>query len=340
VADETPKQPGWLRRNWKYGLLALLFVPYFTWEAMKERKAKELDESAIVIDEKLPDLKLILNAKNVPGEIQYGDGKRLPLDSYGVATLTWEDFQKQVERFGEAGKALKEADFPVVVFFNSSGFDATGDPMVVRRAKDGDVVMELKSRPPMLRFMTPGRDGSFKLFTWGSKEPTIVKEDEWYRKYVGVEAPKALPKQEELDKMSDEQLKALGIQRVTQPDKKDKEQPPSGGNPSNTQEKTGLRGKVLKVGGIPAIQPLSVPVHVFAGKDVKPFAKIDVNGTRPAASTKSDKDGAYAVALPPGRYTVVIEYQGTLVGNAIKPDVWPSVTVGDDWKEYEFRVSR
>lgn len=343
VSDETQKpQPGFIRRNWKYALLALLFVPYFTWEAMKERKAKELNESLVVIDEKMPNLKLVFNEKNVPGEVQYGDGKRLPLDGYGMATMTWEDFQKQVDRFGEVGKSLKEADFPVVVFFNSSGFDATGDPMVVRRVKDGEVVMETNNRPKMVRFMLPVRDGGFKVFVWGSKEATVVTEEEWYRTFVGVEPPKKLPPPEELEKMTDEQLQKLGIQRMTKEEieKKGIKVPEKVQQPADSQEKSGLRGKVFKVGGIPALQPLAVTVHVFEGKDIKPFAKIDGNSPQPKKSTKADKDGSYAIALPAGVYTVVVEHQGKLLGNAIKQDSWPSITVGNDWKSYEFRVSQ
>ena len=344
MADETPKpQTGFIRRNWKYALLALFFVPYFTWEAMKERKSEELDESATVIDEKLPDLKLIFNSKNVPGEVQYGDGKRLPLDGYGMAVLTWDDFQKQVDRFGDVGNSLKEYDFPVVVFFNSSGFDATGDPMVVRRAKDGELLIETKGRPKMVRFMAPLRDGGFKLFFWGSKEATTVSEEEWYRTFVGIEPPRELPSPEELEKMTDEQLQKLGIQRMTKEELKKKgikPPPEKSGTPQATQEKTGLTGRVFKVGGIPAIQPLAVTVHVFDGEDVKPFPSINANSPQPLKSTKTDRDGSYAVALPPGRYTVVIEYNGRLLGNAIKQESWPSVSVGEDWKTYEFRVSQ
>ena len=83
----------------------------------------------------------------------------------------------------------------------------------------------------------------------------------------------------------------------------------------------GLGGPPLKTG------PLSVPVHVFRGP-LKPFTKPNPKHPALVKTVRSDKQGNYRVALPPGVYTVVAEIRGKLHLTARRDDGhWATVTV-------------
>lgn len=341
MADPTPPappQPGWLKRNWKIALLGLLFVPYLSFQAMKERKAAEAD--ALVTEVAADDLVEGMKVRyaKTGDTFVYQDGTVLPHDGLGYAVLSWADYQKNPERFQKAGFEAREADFPVVVFFNLTAFDASGDPGVVRRAKDGSLVFELAGRPKKaVAGMTPLRDGSFKVF-FRDGSSAAVSEDDWYRTYMGVEPAAKLPPGDELDKMTPEQLSKLGLARMT----KDEFGKKFGGDvpvppPVPAGSKSGVRGVVIQVGGVPALRPLE-KVEVFALKgavDPVPSVKAD---PRVAGTAVTDANGGFVLPLPEGAYTIVVEVGGKALGNAIKQDRWPATKVGGDWVEYEFRV--
>lgn len=339
AADETPPaQPGWFRRNGKYVLLGLLFVPFLAFQAMKERKEKEAAAavSEQPADDLVPGLKSRLSKAG--DTFVYQDGTELPHDGLGYAVLSWDDYQKNPDRFQKAGFVAQEADFPVVVFFNLTAFDASGDPGVVRRAKDGSVVFELKDRPrKQVARMTPLRDGTFKVF-FRDGSADVVSEDAWYRTYMGVEPAPKLPPGDELDKMSPDQLAKLGLARMTKDDFQKKfggavpapPEPPAG-------QKSGVKGVVIQVGGVPAVQPVGkVDVYALAGA-VDPVASVKAD-PRVANKATTDASGGFVLPLPAGAYTIVVEVDGKALGNAVKQDRWPTVTVGGDWVDYEFRV--
>lgn len=337
---DTPPQPGFIGRNWKYALLALLFVPVLAFKNMKERKAAEPQPAGkpaeTAADDKVPGLKVRYSTAG--DTFVYQNGTALPSDGLGFAVLGWDDYQKNPEQFQKAGFEPREADFPVVVFFNLSGFDASGDPGVVRRAKDGSVVFEMKDRPKKpVAGMTPLRDGSFKVFFRdGSSE--VVKEDDWYKVYMGVEPAVKLPASEELDKMTPEQLAKLGLTRMT----KEEYEKKFGGSipippPAPKDARAGVKGVVIQVGGVPAVKPLAgVEVYALRGAaDPVPSVKAD---PRVAARGATDANGGFSLPLPAGTYTVVVEVGGKAMGNAVNPAKWPQVTVGGEWVDYEFRV--
>ncbi len=299
-----------VRKKWWLALAAVCVIPYFAFQAMHERKALEANAKTYTVDAQVP-VKL-----SAGGTVAYLDGTTLPADAHGLVCFTWADYQKAPERLQLKDFTPLEGHFPVVVFFNASGFDSSGEPVLVRRAGDGRQLWK-GVQAPALRHAVPQRDGSFMTYPVQG-EPVLVKEADWYRTYMSVEPPLSPA---ELEKLSDEQLKEIGIQRVVAP-----------------EGKTGVRGRVLRVGGNPALVPLKVPVHVFKG-EVKPFAKYDPKDDRIALSVHSDANGQFAVPLPPGLYTVVIELEGKLLGNAANPDRWPAVTVKEGaWVEYEFRT--
>jgi len=166
------------------------------------------------------------------------------------------------------------------------------------------------------------RSGGFRAWTPGDKgKARTITDDEFYKDYMGVEPPQQLPPADQLDKMSDEELKKLGVTR----------------RPNAEQSKTGIRGSVFKVGGNPAVAPLKVPVHAYKGK-IKPFEKFDDKDDRRALSGMSEPDGYFSLALPPGVYTIVVEVDGKCRGNALSSTDWPTVEVKDQWLDYEFRV--
>lgn len=331
-------QPGFIRRNWKLGLLAVFFIPFLAFQQMKERKAREAAEATaeLAADDKVTGLKV--RYSKAGDTFVYQDGTVLPNDGLGYAVLGWDDYQQNPDRFQRAGFEARQPDFPIVVFFNLTGFDASGDPGVVRRAKDGSVVFELKDRPKKpIAGMTPLRDGSFKVFFRDGTADTVSEED-WYRVYMGVEPAAKLPTSADLDKMTPEQLAKVGLTRMT----KDEYEKKFGGAipippPAPKDGKSGVKGVVIQVGGVPAIKPLD-KVEVFALKgavDPVPTVKAD---PRVAAKGVTDANGGFSLTLPAGTYTVVVEVDGKARGNAVNAAKWPQVTVGDGWVDYEFRV--
>jgi hypothetical protein len=132
----------------------------------------------------------------------------------------------------------------------------------------------------------------------------------------------------------------------------------------------GVRGRVIKktgnfmpgsVGGPPSsggavkkagapdttrrTGPLEVPVHVFRGA-VAVKTTLDPKDPALVTSVRSDANGEYRVALPPGTYTVVAEIDGKLYLNSfgagaaagdagrwstvdVAPNAWADWTIED-----------
>lgn len=314
------------RKGLKYGLIVLFLGTYLYGGYSLFLKKKE---KLVVLDEAVPEVKLVVRDVQQQAMLEFGDKSRIVLESVGVAVLTWDDFQKQKERFGEKADQLKPEDFPAVVLFNLSGFDTTGDPMEVRRVSDGKVVMFLSNKPKAVRTMLPTRDGKFRLFFWDNTEE-VISSDEWYIRYVGVSPPKSIPSFEELEKMSDAELKALGLTRMN----RDEYEKLYG--QKLEAKNTGVRGKVILVGGTPAVIPLKVKVFAFPDKvDPRTVTEKDA-----IVSTMSSDDGSYVLNLPAGKYKIAVQYNGHFRGNAVIQTTWPVVEVGNTWVDYEFRVMK
>lgn len=317
-----------IKAKWWVGLAALLIVPYLAYENMKARKAKELAESTYAIDDRIDGLKISVNRDGVT--ITYQDGTQKPADAIGITAVTLDDHKQAPERL--KAQDLKDDDFPVVAFFNHTGFDASGTPVMVRRARDGMQVFPKNGgtvKGYRLRAAVPLRSGGWTAYYWDGPDKTgktVVSDEDWASVYLNA-AEQKVPSPEELDRMTDEQLRAIGVQRMTKEEAKLRE-----------TKKNGVRGRIVKVGGNPAIVPLKVPIHIFKGKAAfDGVPKYDPKDARIAISTMSDEEGRYAIDLPPGEYTMTIEYEGRLWGNAIK-DTYPSFKVPEaGWIEYDFR---
>lgn len=325
--------PSFIRRHWRWGLLGLLFIPGMAFQNMQARKAAALN--VMEADDQVKGLKLKFSKS--ADTITYQNGVEMPLDGFGYAVLTADDYAANPDRFKRVGFNPKPEDFPIVVFFNLTGFEPSGDPGVVRRARDGSVVFELSGRPTrMVAAMSPNRDGTFRV-TFRDGTTDTVAADDWYRTYMGVEPAPKIPSPEQLDKMTDAELKKLGMNRMT----KEEYQKKYGGDvpvpPATPNAKTGVKGVVIQVGGIPAIKPLAgVTVYALTGA-VDPVASVS-SDTRVVAKAVTDASGGYVLTVPDGVYTIVAEIGGKPRGNAINPKRWPSVKVGGEWVEYEFRV--
>jgi hypothetical protein len=101
------------------------------------------------------------------------------------------------------------------------------------------------------------------------------------------------------------------------------------GDAAANDGRQGIRGTVIKLTGnhMPGPGPggrggrsaLSVPVHVFRGP-VSIFKKPNRKHPQLVQVVQSGKDGRFAVALPPGEYTVVAEINGELYLNLMQMD--------------------
>ena len=144
--------------------------------------------------------------------IVYGDGSRFPPDGLAMVVVTAEDDKSHPQRLDPVRPRIGATDWPVVVFVNASGFDATGAPVVIRRAADGKVLYrEEGGSPSPVRLSVARRDGDFDVYPYGRAEPWRVGEREWVEKFLRVPY-EVDPK--ELEKLSDEELARRGLQRL------------------------------------------------------------------------------------------------------------------------------
>jgi hypothetical protein len=321
-----------VKKYWWVVLLAIPVVPYLAFQQMKERKAREAEAhqaedagTAYPLDDRVKGLTLVMHQD--AGVVGYLNGDSHWADGIGIAVLTWEDQRGAPDRLKKIYAGPKEEDFPVVVFFNLSGFDSTGEPGVIRRAKDGSVVAQAKDRPPgRLTQAVAGRDGTWTGYVLRGKAGFTIRPDDFYRLYVGVEPPARQPSPEELDKMSEDQLKKLGVRKMTRAE-------------YVKQAKTGIRGEVVRLAGSDkAVEPVECDVYAFRGK-VEPGKKLSLALNNLVADTaKSDKDGKFELAVPPGVYTLAVYADGEMRSNSLRPGRWPTVTVKDKWVDYNFRM--
>lgn len=150
--------------------------------------------------------------------VTYQDGTRLPADGYILVVVTWDDYQKNQALFQLTGSAVTESNFPVVVFGNRSGFDTSGQFKVIRRAQDGQEVPTKIEKTALVRLTVALRDGTFRVF-FVDGTSAVVTAEVWHKQYMVEELPPPpppnMPPPDELDKMTPEQLKKLGIEKLT-----------------------------------------------------------------------------------------------------------------------------
>ncbi len=261
----------------------------------------------IPIVDKYPDIKLVLTYRNGLGEVVYKNGKKLPVEGYGLAVFSQEDFNLAKDLFGDGATAIKDSDFPIVIAYNSSAFDNTGDLMTVRRGADGELLMLSNGKVDTVRLLTSNADKTFTVHYWGNKKSEVVDVETWFRRFVHELPTK--PKAKEPEK--------------TQLDPK---------------KDGSIKGKVIATGGNPAIIPVQAEIWVFAGKKspADKLAKTDAFKV-----INSDSEGAYEAVLPAGVYTIVVPVHGKLIGNAYDQKVWPQATIElGKSLEYEFRIQK
>lgn len=281
-------------------LLGILIVPVLAYQEMQKRLERERAESLLLLDPSVPEVFLLISAVDQWGQIVYQDGTKIRRDAFGVAVMTWEDHQKNKAALSSTQRAFSEDEFPAVVFFNASGFDNSGAPLVVRKAANGEIVYDYgehgRTRLAPVVMVKPLRDGKHVEVLIHAETPgrfmfLTLTTEAWERDYL-AEPP--LP----------------------------------------VEPKSGIQGRVVRIGGIVrAVDPLVATLKVFEGRTdpAKPGKVL--------AEIQSSKDGGtFKVALPAGTYTLAVEEDGKLYGNSVDPNVWPSVDVpANTWVDYEFR---
>lgn len=151
--------------------------------------------------------------KDALGYIIYKNGKKVPRDGFAVALTTWEDYQKRPELFKNATR-VEKADFPVLLFYNASGFDVSGIPCAIRRVADGQLLGHA-SDVALVRLMLPNRNGTYTVIHVDGTART-VDEKTWMREYMRVDRPDGpLHAPKEFEKLSNEELERLGYERLT-----------------------------------------------------------------------------------------------------------------------------
>jgi hypothetical protein len=225
----------WLKRRWwlVIAVAVISFGVFLSHYKMLQDRRRELEANTYPLDAKVDGLKLVVNGEGT--FVIYQTGDRLKADAIGMCLVTADDNKKNPERL----KSMNLADgmFPILVFFNHTGFDSTGVPVLIRRADTGKRVWPVggKVSGERLRAAIASEHG-WTGFYWNTKADhgkLVITDEEWEHTYLGM--PKMPPKE-------------------------DKEEE------AKSASKTGVRGKIYRVGGNPAIVPLQVRLFVYKGQ--------------------------------------------------------------------------
>jgi hypothetical protein len=131
---ETVKKP-WLQRNWYY-LLAVVVVPILAGINAHERTESLSEYTAtFTVTEVRTGSAVKLKMHRQVDTCVYADGTELPVDGAVVMVVTWAEY-KLISGMAPHYPTA-ESDYPIVVFANKTGFDATLNPVAIRRSKDG-----------------------------------------------------------------------------------------------------------------------------------------------------------------------------------------------------------
>jgi hypothetical protein len=148
------------------------------------------------------------------GKVQYPSGDSFPRDGLAAFHVTWEEYQSQpavLPATPSTATTWSTNNFPVVVWCNSSGFDSTATPIVVRKAHDGTLYYRKKPPVGLVRLLAPNGDGYVVYLADGST--LKLSEKDFVEQYMGL--PYQQPVPANADKLSDEDLKKQGFERIT-----------------------------------------------------------------------------------------------------------------------------
>lgn len=176
-----------MRKTAKVGFMLLvlgmlgMFLTFLIYAPEWVRKASEteLPESGGV--------KLTLVRVSSGVSVIYGDGTAIKADGVGGKVLTFEEYKQTPHRFKSLGITIPETSFPVVIFYNSSGFDATGLPVAIRQAADGAMVWAAGPRilnRPCFVFEHDGGAKRMALFADGTTG--YISPEDWVNRYLSV----------------------------------------------------------------------------------------------------------------------------------------------------------
>ena len=307
--------------RWKSILTAIVYalsIPYFAHQHMQQRIAEEktkaeqsINLKEIQLDDQVPDLKLVVSDQDWMGQFKFGDGTLAKREAYGLAVLTWQDYQNHPAQLDQTQQTWKSGDFPVVVTFNRTAFDVSGNPDVVYRVSDGHKLYSANPDIAVVRAMVPRRDANFGVLDETGKL-TSFSEDVWYRDYMQLDTTQPA-----------EQPAAGETPPSPQPS------PSASTEPQKLTAPVDFEGRVIQVGDtkeavkpMPGVKLVLLPAAALAG----------------AAFTDSDEQGRFKFQATPGDWVLVALQDGKLVGNAYDGSLPHVIIPAEGLKDYEFRL--
>lgn len=171
-------------------VVGLCLIPYWAYQAMLERKARERNQQAVEIaPDRAPGLRISFDNSAWRGLVQYQDGTQKPQDGLAILVLTHEDAVKSPYY---PLLSDKPTDYPLVVFFNSTGFNAQVPPVMVRRAADGEVIHTGDVGKGFVRLALPQPNGKVRILTDLDDRPHEISQETWLYGYMGMVQPSLL----------------------------------------------------------------------------------------------------------------------------------------------------
>lgn len=203
----------WPPPKWAKWLLFLLFAPIATFYFKDQRLAKEK-----LTIKPFPNsvISVVTTPNDIFGVVVYEDGKELPREGLGMSLVRWEDYKENTVQLDVIkNKKLIKEDFPIVIFLNRSGFDPTGQPITIRRSKDGSLVYEVAKLGKPIKLLAAHRGGDFTVVFFDGTQKDVDEKQfiEEHMRLPYTEPSKPVPPG--LEGMTDEELKKLGYERIT-----------------------------------------------------------------------------------------------------------------------------
>ena len=163
---------GWLI----FALFLLAGSGYFLQKRLYEEKVAEL-AGLKSTKFNLEGTKLSFTTNANEGVITFEDGTAYPREGHGMAVI--EQVNEALLKLQEELKfTLKAEDYPVLVQFNSSGFDLSGEPVSIRRVKNGSLVYQSETMLRLVRFADMMGDGTYVVHFYND-DRSILNEKQW-----------------------------------------------------------------------------------------------------------------------------------------------------------------
>lgn len=139
-----------------FWLFAFIFVVVAGFYFRDQRMATEYHEERLRLTE---GVYLVTSDKDAVGRLTFPNLLQIPREGYGLQVWTLEQHRREPLRLA-ATVVPNDADFPLLLQFNTTTFDVSFAPRTVRRCRDGQLLYAEPELQPLVRFLEINAEGN------------------------------------------------------------------------------------------------------------------------------------------------------------------------------------